>query len=120
MFVIKYDDFYAVLMGDNETTNFEEIKPLLNEKTDIFKIGHHGSKESLNEEMLNAIHPDITIISVGRNNYNHPDPQVISLLAQKEYYMTETDNAIKVLTDGKSKTIYLYSANKNKFIKNEK
>ncbi len=117
MFAVEYEDFYAILMGDNEINNFEEIKPLLNRKVNLFKIGHHGAKEALNEEMLKAINPDTTIISVGKNNYNHPDPYVMTLLAQKEYFMTETDNAIKVLTDGKNKIIFLYSADKNKFIK---
>ena len=116
MFVIEYDNFYGLLMGDNEKDNFDDVKQFLNKKVNIFKVGHHGSKESLNEEMLKTINPEITVISVGKNNYNHPDAQVITLLSQKEHFITEKDNAVKIITDGKNTKKYLYSPRKNRFL----
>ena len=44
------------------------------------KIGHHGSKDSINEKMINNLHPQNVVISVGKNNYHHPDSEVLDLL----------------------------------------
>lgn len=45
---------------------------------DILKFGHHGSKTSTNPEVINKWHPEIGIISAGRNNrYNHPNKETL-------------------------------------------
>jgi len=48
-------------------------------KADILKVPHHGSKTSSSEEFLEAVEPDLAIISVGRDNsYGHPSPIVLA------------------------------------------
>lgn len=50
-------------------------------KTDILKLGHHGSKTSSSVEFLNAVKPQIAIASNGRKNrYRHPHKQVVERL----------------------------------------
>jgi len=47
---------------------------------DVLKVGHHGSKTSTSDELLKHIKARIGLISVGRNNYGHPNYQVIKSL----------------------------------------
>jgi len=51
-------------------------------KTDILKVGHHGSKTSTSEEFLAAVCPDMAVIQVGKNNlYGHPTPETLERLS---------------------------------------
>lgn len=59
---------------------------------DILKVAHHGSETSTNEAFLEAVDPELAIISVGdENEYGHPDEEVIDRLidAGAEIYQTE-------------------------------
>ena len=44
----------------------------------ILKAGHHGSRTSSTEPFIDALQPELTIFSAGRNNrYGHPHPEVV-------------------------------------------
>jgi competence protein ComEC len=44
----------------------------------ILKEGHHGSRTSSTDQFVNALRPELTIFSAGRNNrYGHPHPEVV-------------------------------------------
>lgn len=47
----------------------------------VLRVGHHGSRFSTSPELLYAIAPPLAVISVGRNNYGHPHPDVLQRLA---------------------------------------
>ncbi len=50
-------------------------------KSDVLKIGHHGSKTSSSNLFLRTVDPDIGIISAGLDNqYGHPHPDVMARL----------------------------------------
>ncbi|QHQ62758.1 hypothetical protein Ana3638_19880 [Anaerocolumna sedimenticola] len=53
--------------------------------------GHHGSKTSTNDKLLNAVDPDYAVISVGKNNYGHPSDSTLNLLAKKNIKTYRTD-----------------------------
>lgn len=45
---------------------------------DLLVAGHHGSKNSTSEELLQAVSPDVVFISVGENNaYGHPAEELL-------------------------------------------
>jgi competence protein ComEC len=48
-------------------------------KTDILKIGHHGSKYSTSEDFLRVAGPEVAVISVGANYFGHPSERVIEI-----------------------------------------
>lgn len=48
--------------------------------TELLVVGHHGSKYSACDELLNAVTPDCAIISVGINSYGHPAEEVLERL----------------------------------------
>jgi len=72
-------------------------------RSDILKIGHHGSKNSTTPDFLAAIQPRLAIISGAENPYGHPAPQLPERLqlAGIPILRTDTNGAIHILTDGK-------------------
>lgn len=50
-------------------------------RTNVLKLGHHGSRTSSAREFLSATNPDYAIISAGLDNrYGHPHKEVLNLL----------------------------------------
>ena len=59
---------------------------------EVLKVGHHGSKTSTSEELLEEFTPEMAIISVGeKNRYGHPHQEVIKRLEQKHIQILRTD-----------------------------
>lgn len=74
-------------------------------KSDLLKLGHHGSSTSTNEEFLNLVDPKYAVITVGENNrYGHPDDEVLNRLGDKgvQVYRTDLDGNIVAVSDGKT------------------
>ena len=68
----------AVLTGDLTIKGEKEImKTDIYLKSDVLKLGHHGSKTSSSVKFLNAVEPKYAIVSSGRKNrFRHPHKQV--------------------------------------------
>lgn len=86
----------------------EEEKHILKEynfeNVDILKIGHHGSKTSTSDELLNL---DIknAVISVGKNNmFKHPSQEIVAKIENKNIplYMTSINGTIKFVLKDKT------------------
>lgn len=68
-------------------------------QTEILKVAHHGSKTSSTEEFLEAVKPELAVISVGIDNrYGHPGQEVLDRLRQFDipYYRTDCDGTVRV------------------------
>lgn len=75
---------------------------------DIIKVGHHGSSSSSTAKFLNAVSPELAIISCGKDNdYGHPHREVVSRLESMNvpYYRTDEEGSIVITTDGNTYTI---------------
>lgn len=69
---------------------------------DILKIAHHGSKTSSIEDFIAAVSPQISVISVGRDNrYGHPHEIVLERLKDSAVCRTDKNGTVTILTDGK-------------------
>ena len=56
------------------------------------KVGHHGSSTSSSAEWLEALSPQVAVISAGRNNsYGHPTADVLKRLEQQNCLVRRTD-----------------------------
>ena len=77
-------------------------------KTNVLKVGHHGSDTSSSQEFLDALQPEIAIISVGiDNSYSHPKKEVLDRLQNigASIYRTDMDGTILITCDGTENTI---------------
>lgn len=60
-------------------------------KTEILKLSHHGSKQSSSDRFLSMLGPAEAVISVGKNSYGHPAPEVISRVSSAGASIRRTD-----------------------------
>lgn len=54
-------------------------------------VGHHGSKYSTGGAFLDAVKPEIGVVSAGRNSYGHPSDEVLRRLAESGVAVYRTD-----------------------------
>lgn len=88
LFVNKNDKI--LFMGD---AGFETEKRILASlpDVDLIKIGHHGSKNSTSDTLLDKVKPEQAIITTGPNNYGHPHKNVLSKLNSYNIISHRTD-----------------------------
>jgi len=73
-------------------------------KSDVLKIGHHGSNTASSYDFLKVVDPSIAIISVGKKNqFHHPHKSTLSKLEERRISVFRTDlsGTVTVLTDGR-------------------
>jgi competence protein ComEC len=67
----------AQLLSDQELYNNDYLR------SDILKIGHHGSKGSTDPKFLEYVNPNFAFISAGfKNRYGHPHVSVLKRLGK--------------------------------------
>lgn len=88
---LEYGEFSALFTGD---IGFETEKRLLYANAELscnlLKVAHHGSKYSTEKSFIRAVSPNIAVISVGKNRYGHPSPDVLKILADEECLVYQT------------------------------
>lgn len=86
-------DGYKVLITGDASKSVEcelaETEDL--SETDLLVVGHHGSRNSCCQELLQASEPDAAVISVGYNNYGHPTNAVLDRLEAYGVSIYRTD-----------------------------
>jgi competence protein ComEC len=107
---LEFEEFSMLLTGD---CGFETEEKLIRKKVlspvDVWKVSHHGSKYSGSEEFLKEIDPQLSLISVGKNNYGHPSPDILRRL-EGAGSLTETtleNGALMLESDGEHYTLSL-------------
>lgn len=58
---------------------------------EVLVAGHHGSKYSTSEDLLDALSPETACISVGDNSYGHPAEETLRRLAEHGCAVYRTD-----------------------------
>lgn len=76
-------EWTALFCGDAEAEELRAMTPMLpTDGVDVLKVGHHGSKKSLDTDLARTLRPSIALIGVGESNrYGHPAPAVVEALA---------------------------------------
>ena len=67
----------------------------------VLKAAHHGSCSSTTQEFLDAVDPEVVVISVGADNhFGHPCAEVVERLDGFPVYRTDEQGVVEVITDG--------------------
>ncbi|ELC8441538.1 MBL fold metallo-hydrolase [Clostridium perfringens] len=103
---IYYGETSFLFTGDAEAkVEMEVLKLNKNLKSDVLKVGHHGSITSTTDSFLKEVSPNIAIISSALDNsYGHPSPQILNKLLDNKIkiFRTDEDGTIILSSDGKS------------------
>ncbi len=103
---IRFKNTSVLLTGDAEA--YAERAALMELpasyfKATVLKIGHHGSSSSTSPAFLDAVAPDVAVLSLGANNdYGHPHKEVLQALksANIPYYRTDKAGTVHIRLDG--------------------
>ncbi len=101
---LTYKNTSYLFMGD-ATSSVE--KDILDKdiKSDVLKVGHHGSQYSSTISFLKKVSPKYAIIEVGKNNsYNHPKEVTLKKLEDlgTKIYRTDEYGTIILTSDGEN------------------
>lgn len=82
----------VLLTADMEQEEMEDIYETgVDLENNIFKVPHHGSRFSLDRPWLDGIHPQAVCISVGKNTFGHPSPEVLRYWEERHIPVYRTD-----------------------------
>ena len=77
-------------------------------KSDVLKVGHHGSSSASGSAFLAKVKPTSSIIEVGAgNDYGHPTSKTLTALQNtgSKIYRTDTNGNIVITTDGQTYSV---------------
>ena len=71
----------------------------------VLKAAHHGSATSSSQAFLNAVQPEVVVVSAGLDNkFGHPAPEVVERLTAAvgvgNVYVTAEHGRVRFSTDG--------------------
>jgi competence protein ComEC len=103
---ISYGTINLLYTGD-ATTAAEEVMvkagyPL---NAEVMKVGHHGSSDSSSAAFLHQVHPEVAILSLGKDNeYGHPHRETLERLKTAGTLVLRTDRDATVLVESDGAT----------------
>lgn len=87
--------------GENEDEQDAIAQAGLRLKSDVLKVGHHGSDTSTGELFLSLVNPQYAVVSVGRDNtYGHPSENTLNKLKGKTIFRTDKEGNVVAISDG--------------------
>ncbi len=102
---IRFGITSFLLTGDMERKLEEQLaEEGMLRHDDVLKVGHHGSRTSTTQDLLDAERPAFGIISAGFDNtYGHPHPAVLAALRDQKVNLmrTDQDGLITIVSDGR-------------------
>jgi competence protein ComEC len=99
---ISYGEYAVMLTGDAEKINESEMLETFSSqelRSDVLKVGHHGSSTSSSAAFLDAVNASTALITVAEHNdYNHPDQETLRRLQERgaEIYRSDESGTIAV------------------------
>lgn len=103
---VTYGSTSMMLTGDAESVSEKEIVEAYGSSVldvDILKSGHHGSSSSSCSAFLDAVDPEIVVISCGTGNkYGHPNTDTMERYAEinAQVWRTDLEGTIVFVSNG--------------------
>ena len=95
-------DYDILITGDMEAdTERKLVSSVELPDIELLIAGHHGSDGANSELLLNALKPEIAVISVGVNNYGHPGEETLKRfeIYGVEVYRTDMQGSIVIISE---------------------
>ena len=104
---LTYGDTSFLFTGDAEEEPEQDMlsRSAYDLSSTVLKMGHHGSSTSSTEAFLDAVNPQIAIISCGQDNdYGHPHEETLEKLQDRQIttYRTDEQGTILATTNGQT------------------
>jgi competence protein ComEC len=101
---LTYGNFSALFTGDMGEHNEQTITNSQILDVDVLKAGHHGSRFSSTDTFLQAVSPDVAVISAGKNNtYGHPHQEALERIESagaEHVFRTDLNGTITLVANG--------------------
>ena len=92
MVLAQINDFDMLITGDADMKTETEFMNYLGRiDGECYVVGHHGSKYSTSDLLLDRFQPDFSIISCGYNHFGHPTQEVLDRLNSRNVIIYRTD-----------------------------
>ena len=97
---VEFGNNSFLLMGDAEATSeMDMVNGGAYLKSDVIKLGHHGSKTSSVPNFLSKVSPKYAVASVGKgNSYKHPSQSVMDRLNSSKVPVYRTDESGTIIS----------------------
>ncbi|MDO8443256.1 MAG: MBL fold metallo-hydrolase [bacterium] len=98
---LETDGFRALFTADVGAVIEKILAQSENIKSDILKVGHHGSKYSSDLSFLEKVEPKISVVEVGKNSYGHPTKEALDRLKEvgSQIFNTYQQGVIKIVKE---------------------
>lgn len=98
--------FSILLTADVEKQGEVKMLENISHSYTVLKVGHHGSRNSTGNELLEKVKPLYAIISAGKkNSYGHPHKETIERLKNKKINILDTSENGAVIIKMKGKEV---------------
>lgn len=102
--LLQYKERRFLFTGDaEEEAEADIVATGINIDCDVYQVGHHGSRTSSSEALLNATSPAYAVISCAEgNSYGHPHARTLNELRYRgiQVFRTDEQGTIVCTTDG--------------------
>ncbi len=102
---LRYGDINILLAADLTKRGEKKLMGKgVDLQSQVLKIGHHGACDATSVEFLNAVRPDIAVMTVSEENrFGYPCKETLKLLKEKNIRMIRTDlfGTVVMKSDGR-------------------
>ncbi len=107
---LQHGEVDMLLTGDIEAPSEAWlVSQGLPDDIEVLKVPHHGSNHSSTEAFLDAVAPDVALVSCGADNrYGHPGEETLARLHARNVLVFRTDRSgnVRVLSDGERVEVF--------------
>lgn len=107
---MNYKDFNVLLLSDNSKKSLKALESKIKKPVQVIKLGNHGSKISVDEDVIKKLGIKKAIISKDFDKYSFIDKEQIKILRKNKIktIRTDKDYCIQVFSNGKTYKIDTY------------